>query len=647
MSDTIDKPRRVWIVDDSPMEATITQRALSDGYSYEMFRDGADLVERLGRASTSEQPDAVLLDWVMPGMSGDEVCRFLRTQPATKDLPIIIVTASRVETSDVVTGLALGANDYVSRPFAAEELRARVDSVIRARRSALLAARERRRLATINRLGRELFSAGTDIKHILEVLTDTLTESLCDGSSILLLPGELPEVFVSRHRGEARGEQLAAIAAVADPAVHAFATADDARRALPPAYHAYLERFGLRGLAILPFPILSPVQGVVTVTRDGGSEPFEPDDLAMIETCIEYAALGVQKALRFETERNARDQLNAVLENLPVGIIATGEGGAITVSNPAAKAMIAGLENARAISDVWSLAEWTTPDGAAIDRDDWGLQSELVMRRGETSVTFAMTSVPLRGSRGAHAGTVTVLQDVTRDRAATHEREQIARFTQRLLGIVGHDLRSPLGAFVAGVTMLEMKIEEQSVKPVIRRLHSSARRMTRIVDQLLDVTRATLGAGIQLERRDADLLPLVQSVIEEVKAQKPDAEIKLVQSGGVTGRWDPERLAQVISNLVTNALYYGHQNAPVLVEIARSGDQAVIAVKNALRDKPVPPEVLAVLFDPHRRGNEARHNAAGLGLGLYIVQQIVHAHRGVIVAHSDESGTEFRVTLPR
>ncbi len=645
MSETSQKPRRVWIVDDSPTEAALTQKALGDGYEFEVYGDGADVVERL--AGGRDQPDVILLDFVMPGMSGDEVCKFLRAQPSTKDLPIIIVTASRVETSDVVTGLSLGANDYVARPFAPEELRARLDSVIRARHAAELAARERSRLATVNHLGRALFKAGTDIPQILGELAETLTATLCDGCSILLLPGELPEVFVSRHRGDVRAEQLSAIAAVADPAAFAFTSSEQAKATLPPAYHAYIDRFGLRGLVILPFPILSPVQGIVTVTRDGAGEPFDGDDLAMIETCIEYAALGVQKALRFETERNARDQLNAVLENLPVGIIATGDGGAVTLSNTAARTMIAGLAGARTLADVAALAEWSTPDGDHVDRDVWGTQPELVMRRGERTVTFAVTRVPLRGSRGIHAGTVTVLQDITHERSAAQEREQIARFTQRLLGIVGHDLRSPLGAFVAGVSVLEARVPNEAVKPVIDRLRSSARRMSRIVDQLLDVTRATLGAGIQLERRDAELLSLARSVADELKLQRPDAAIEILHEGEVTGRWDPERLAQVVSNLVTNAMHYGRQNAPVVIQVSQSGDQAIIAVKNELRDQPIPPDVLAVLFDPHRRGSEARHNAAGLGLGLYIVQQIVHAHRGVITAHSDASGTEFRVMLPR
>jgi len=643
-SPNAEKARRLWIVDDSPMEAAITQKALGDRYEYEVFADGSMVVERL--AGGREQPDALLLDWVMPGMSGDEVTRFLRSRPETKELPIILVTASRVETSDIVTGLALGANDYVARPFAPEELRARVDAVIRMRRAAQIAARERSRLATINQLGRTLFRSGTDVAQILHVLVGTLTDSLCDGCSVLLLPGELPEVFVSHHKGDLRGEAIASISTVADPAVHAFSSSQHARATLPPAYHPYIDRFGLRGLAIMPFPILSPIQGVVTITRDGNGEPFDSDDISMIETCIEYAALGVQKAVRYETERTARDQLNAVLENLPVGIITTNQSGAITMSNAAARAMITGLEQAAHSADVYALAEWLDAEGRTLAQHELAAQRELLMRRGDVTTHLAITSVPLPAARGTIAGTVTVLQDVTRARATENEREQIARFTQRLLGIVGHDLRSPLGAFVAGLGLIEMRGEGQPVTPIVKRLQSSAHRMTRIVDQLLDVTRATLGAGIQIERRPSNLLSIVRNVVDEIKVQQPEATITVLQSGDLDGRWDPDRLSQVISNLLTNAVYYGRPGAPIVVELSRVADQVSVAVRNELRDRPIPPDVLAVLFDPHRRGGESRHNAAGLGLGLYIVQQIVHAHRGVIVAHSDADGTEFRVTLP-
>ena len=275
----------MWIVDDSPTEALMAERALGSAYDFERFADGSLVIERL--STGGPQPDLVLLDWVMPGMSGDDVCRFLRTDPQTADLPIILVTASRIETTDVAQGLAIGANDYVARPFATEELCARVASAIRAKQLSDLARQERRRLATINGLGRALVGAGTDIQRILEELAVALTASISDGCSILLMSAAGVSMVVTHHNTDASGEALARIASLTDAAVHVFESSEHARATLPAVYAPYIDRFGLRGLAIMPFPSLDRIRGIVTVTRDGGSEPFENGDLDTVTACVE------------------------------------------------------------------------------------------------------------------------------------------------------------------------------------------------------------------------------------------------------------------------------------------------------------------------------------------------------------------------
>ncbi len=242
----------------------------------------------------------------------------------------ILVTASRDETDDVVHGLASGANDYVARPFAPEELRARVEAILRTKQLRDAARREGARLDSINRLGRALFSAGNDIRKILEELATAVTRRLCDGCAIVLLPGQYPEMSVVRHRADVSGAALTDIATIADPAVYAFADDTRALAALPPTYHPYIRRFGLRALGILPFPSLAPIAGVVTVTRERGTESCATEDLDTITTCIEYASLAVQNALlAAERERVAAFQeqmLGIVSHDLrnPLGAITTG-----------------------------------------------------------------------------------------------------------------------------------------------------------------------------------------------------------------------------------------------------------------------------------------------------------------------------------
>jgi sigma-B regulation protein RsbU (phosphoserine phosphatase) len=645
----------VWIVDDSPTEALITERSLGQDYDYEKFNEGSVVVEQL--AAGAAQPDVLLLDWVMPGMAGPEVCQFLRAHAQTQALPIILVTASRVETGDVVQGLASGANDYVARPFAPEELRARVDAVLRAKQLRDAATRESKRLSAVNQLSHALLEVGVSVAGILDHLVQTLATTLCDGCSILLLPGPFAPTFFSRHGADTRCEALAVISSIADPAIHAFDSSSHAHRTLPPAYHPYIDRYGLRGLAIFPFPISEPVQGVVTVTRDGASAPFDAEDIATFETCIEYAGLAVETALRFDAERAARGQLHAVLEHLPIGIVTTDANGGIALVNHAAVRLIPGIDRAADRAQAFRLAVWASYEGTPITEDDWILghalssnqagRAELLMTgTGTAPCALRLSGVPLRDGRDRVVGSVTAIEDVSAEHAVTVERERIAEFQHQMLGIVGHDLRNPLGALVTGIALLDAMTQGTPAAKVVRRLESSTQRMTRIVEQLLDMTRARLGQGIPIELRDTQLLPIIKAAIDELSLAYPKTKFELIDPINVQGRWDPDRLAQVVSNLMSNAVQYGRKDMPVTIQLEATPSIVTITITNAIRDKPIPPEHLAVLFDPYRRGKGSERHHAGLGLGLYIVHEIVKAHHGRIEVDSTPAGTSFQVMLP-
>ncbi len=622
---------KIWLVDDSATNRAVTERALGEHYVFEQFTDGSELVERL--AAGVARPDLVLLDWVMPGMTGGEVCRFLRSHASTADLPIIIVTASRVQTDDVVQGLALGANDYVSRPFAAEELRARVQSVLRSKQLNDASVRERMRLAAINRLGRALFETGSSVERVLQELAIALTTSICDGCAITLLPGDLPSAQVSRHHSDPTSTALSSIGTLADPAKYHFASNEEARALLPPMYHPYIDRFGLRSLAILPFPVREPIQGVVTVTRDGGSAPLDPDDFATIETCIDYASLAVQTVLRFEAERLARGRVAAILAHAPIGIVVTDAAGTAVMTNALARELVG--DDAAALAA--SLGGGAPPSET--------VRAERVLG----TRTLSLVAGPLGGPNEPPSGTITTIEDVTAARTIAAERERYAQYQEQMLGIVGHDLRNPLSAILAGTEAIGIHAASiPAVKPLVTRIGGSVRRMARIVDQLHDVTRARLGGGIPLALVEADLGAVTHSVIEEIQLVTPTAQIELQRRGDLRGIWDADRLAQVVSNLISNALQYGKPATPIVVVLAGDGPTVTITVRNQVRDAAVPAERLASLFEPYRRGREGAHRPAGLGLGLYIVHELVRAHHGTIHATSSrEEGTVFVVELPR
>jgi signal transduction histidine kinase len=212
--------------------------------------------------------------------------------------------------------------------------------------------------------------------------------------------------------------------------------------------------------------------------------------------------------------------------------------------------------------------------------------------------------------------------------------------------ILGHDLRNPLGAIMTAAHLLSKRATDDKTKKPLSRILSSGDRMARMIDQLLDFTRARVGSGIPLLPRQTDLRPVLEQVIEELGAPNPETEIALEHAGDTAGTWDPDRLAQVFSNLVGNAVQHGRADGRVTVRLDGSErDRMRVVVHNA---GIVPPERVKRLFEPMLGADRRGENSEGLGLGLFISREIARAHGGGIAAESSEAGgTSFTVTLPR
>ena len=242
------------------------------------------------------------------------------------------------------------------------------------------------------------------------------------------------------------------------------------------------------------------------------------------------------------------------------------------------------------------------------------------------------------------AGTIAIFADIGDRMRREQEARETARFREHFIGIVGHDLRNPLTAIVTSAQLLLRygQLQEKQSK-VVGRISSSADRMARMIDDLLDFARSRLGGGFPIHPRRIDLRELCEHVVEELEFAFPARTVRIEAEGDLWGSWDPDRIAQVISNLVGNALQHSPDDAEVRVSMRTLDDTVFVTTHNG--GAPIPPEVLPHIFEPGRRG-DAR--AAGLGLGLFIVQQIVLAHEGSIEARSSaEEGTTFTVTLPR
>ena len=229
--------------------------------------------------------------------------------------------------------------------------------------------------------------------------------------------------------------------------------------------------------------------------------------------------------------------------------------------------------------------------------------------------------------------------------AAVDELRRTVHFNEVFAGVLGHDLRNPLGAImIAAELALKRDESERLAKPLSRILTSGAR-MARMIDQLLDFTRARVGAGIPLAPRALDLSSVVRQVMDELEEQHPQCRLRLELEGDATGVWDADRLSQVFSNLVGNAVQHGAREHGVGVLIDGSDRAQVrVAVRNVGK---ISREILPRLFEPMTGALPRRENAQGLGLGLYISQQIMKAHGGRIDVQSTDLETTFSVFLPR
>ncbi len=253
------------------------------------------------------------------------------------------------------------------------------------------------------------------------------------------------------------------------------------------------------------------------------------------------------------------------------------------------------------------------------------------------------------------------IEDLTRFHEAIDQSlaESVERYTHDLaqskemfLAILGHDLRTPLGAVITSAKfMLDTQELKEPVLTLTSRIASSSARMNYLIGDLLDFTRSRLGEGIPVMRADMDMEKTVRDVVDEISAAHPHRKIEVDARGEQRGEWDCARISQVLTNLVANALEHGAKESVVTVGVYGDMDQVRIAIHN--HGIVIPKDQISGLFDPMKRKAKAivavnEGATANLGLGLYIADRIVHAHKGKIeVASSQAGGTTFTIHLPR
>ncbi|ATB37143.1 hypothetical protein CYFUS_002564 [Cystobacter fuscus] len=416
---------------------------------------------------------------------------------------------------------------------------------------------------------------------------------------------------------------------------------------------------GVQALYGVPLSYEGQVIGVAKMGSLSAST-FSNEDKLLFRVMVQRIS-----SLLFQVRLQERDQvqtrlLDAILVQLPVGVV--------VVEAPSGRVLLGNAAFVRLwrhpviySSDVAGYREYRGfhADGRPFEPHEWpvarALKGEVVhdmeigiLRGDGTRGVTIQSSAPIRDAEGRIIAAVVTTVDITDRKAAEEQQRRMVEFRERFLGIVSHDLRNPLNAvlFSAKALMQSESVMKEQVKNV-RRILGSTERMTRMITDLLDYTRGRLGGGIPITAEPVNLRHLCHHVLEELETSHPGCELRLEASGDFEGEWDPDRLAQMVGNLGKNALDYSPEDTPVNLVLHDEGDTVGLEVHN--QGAPIPSDQLPHIFEPFRQATtDRRPPTSGLGLGLFIVEQIVHAHGGTITVHSTQAeGTTFSVKLPR
>ena len=271
-----------------------------------------------------------------------------------------------------------------------------------------------------------------------------------------------------------------------------------------------------------------------------------------------------------------------------------------------------------------------------IAEDRGKYEHELVLARRRAEELLAKEQETQQALRAAQA-------ERDRQQALAEDR---ALFAEQMMAIVSHDLRNPLSVIRMSAHILARSGLNPKQEMALARLVSSNARATRLIADLLDFSRGRIGTGLEVEVADIDFHALVDEALADLRVAFPDTTIEHRRVGAGVCRGSADRLIQLIGNLVANAIAYGAPGRPVRVTSQIDQDAFSLAVHN--EGEAIAEDLLPRLFDPMTRGAAVAGNISSVGLGLFIVRQIVHAHGGEVEVHSTlEDGTTFHASFPR
>ena len=645
------------VEDNRDMSRFIIESLMSRGFRVATAFDG-----RTGYEKAIElRPDLVLTDIMMPVMSGDELLRCLRQKAELSSMPIVVFTA-KSDNELRVRLLREGAQDYLEKPFSVEELLARVQNLVARKLADDHNSRLRQQLEDVARASMSVSEAvaglpETSVRAVLEVLAlnaRNLTSAEFVAAGIGSDPSRPFDTWVSIGISNdlaktigphPRPVGLLGLVPKEDRTIRTRDLQEHPEfRGFPP-HHPDMTSF-------LGVPIRhgGHAVGSLYLANKRGHAEFTEHDERLVEMLADRAGVAIETAQLFAAEGVRRAWLQAVIDQMPEGIVLMDAEGRVTLKNRSMLSLSAATPEELDRFGNPVTVDLRRPSGERLPPDDLPIikaiidkatiqGSEFVARRADGRlIPLLVSAAPILGERGELVGATMIFQDVSTLKELEHLREEWA-------AVVAHDLQQPISVIVLRSGLLLDEDLTSKQKEDVREVRNAAKRLSRMVNDLMDASQLeTRRLRIALDR--LDLGELVRGVAQRVPAAAPRTQIRTPVNSRLFVQGDAQRLEQVVTNLLSNAVKYGAPEGEIRLDVRTSDGHAEVLVTN--HGPGIPANELSVLFERYVRSRAARTSATtGSGLGLYIARGLVEAHGGRIWAESvPGETTTFHFTIP-
>ncbi len=416
-------------------------------------------------------------------------------------------------------------------------------------------------------------------------------------------------------------------------------------------YLELVRQLDVCSLLVIPVTLSSSLATMAFIMTSESGRHYGEEDVAVANELVRRAAQIVENARVHRRLRQTEERFRVALAHSNITLFEQdAEGRYRWIYNPPLgfrPSEVLGRKTEELVTTD-EAARLTALDRAVLSSGERVQEEIRISQRGGEVHHLLVSQEPLRDASGAIVGLTGAATDITEQKRAQEQLAQALAFREQMMGILGHDLRSPLGAVRALTTLLLRRSDlPEGARESVAEIGRAGQRMLEMIGTLLDFTNTRFTGTLPIAPVPTDLHDVCRRVVGELLAAAPDRTIELALDGDGRGTWDPGRMAQVVSNLLSNALQHGARQAPVRISVAGDEASAVLAVEN--QGPAIAPELLPVIFEPFCRGSAHRDasHAPGLGLGLYIVRQVVDAHGGSVAVDSTARRTAFTVRLPR